>query len=65
MASKTPVRKRGAEPAAPAPDRKTQIIRAAEMLFAQFGFAFRGARDGAQRSEVCPDDSGLKTVENG
>ncbi len=52
MASKTPVRKRGAEPAAPAPDRKTQIIRAAEMLFAQFGYHAVTIRQIAEQAKV-------------
>lgn len=51
MTTKAPARKRGADPA-PAPDRKTQIIRAAEMLFAQYGYHAVPIRQIADQAKV-------------
>ena len=51
MTTKAPARKRGVDPA-PAPDRKTQIIRAAEMLFAQYGYHAVTIRQIADQAKV-------------
>ena len=51
MANRSPARQRAAAPE-PAPDRKTQIIRAAEALFAQFGYHAVTIRQIAEQARV-------------